>query len=93
MYDNACEVKPAGALVNDAPRRTMADIARDTQGMLKELLKLMIDTEIVLFGKPSIPPVDDKRQEPQCLAEDLMLLEENARSALNRYMELRRRMV
>lgn len=76
------------------PINTMNNRINETMGMLKELLMAMDDTAIVLFGRPiDSPAKTEMPQEAKCMDDALNIVEEQARIAMARFMEMRKRLV
>lgn len=88
------EVKGIGGYEcnTEPPLNTMKNMATETVGALKELLKALDDTAIVMFGAP-IEDIEQKPQEPKCLMDSMAIAEVYSKSALRRFMEMRKRMV
>ena len=91
--NNYC-VRESTETVNtvEPPRNNIKGIVNDTKDMLAELLVMMSDTGMQLYGTDMRPektdPIDGK-----CLEDDINIVAEQARLALGMLGEIRRRLV
>lgn len=82
------------AMVNDVPtpRQPLAEVAKETNGVLTEVILMMQDAEITLFGGPTGEPMN-KLEEARCFEDELNTVLRKSRMALERFAEIKRRLV
>lgn len=78
----------------ETPINTMNNRVNETIAMLKELLMAMDDTSIALFGNLMDRPIHgDMPKDLKCMDDAVNVVEEQARTALATFMEIRKRLV
>ena len=79
---NAPECEPPQETMNDKINRTMAT--------LKDLIIAMDDTGIALFNAPVSAP-EERQKDPDCMDHALDVIDWQARTAMEKFLGLRKR--
>ena len=76
-------------MVNDVPtpRQPLAEVAKETNSVLTEVILMMQDAEITLFGGPTGDPMN-KQEEARCFEDELNMVLRKSRMALERFAEI-----